>query len=92
MLYENFTILRVYVFEEESYKLPSFLKPRVFSIKYVKKSFMANQIHFKHQINFMLPKELGPFLVKVFNSLQYMEEFMKHLNLEKLEKGSYDPH
>ena len=75
-LYEDLIVLRVYGFEQEPYKLPNFLTPKVFSMEYTRKRFIYGHIHFihlKHQRNFLSPKELGPFLVKGLNVVQYME-------------------
>jgi len=35
-LYEYYTILRGYAFEEEPYKLPAFLTPRVFAMEFIR--------------------------------------------------------
>jgi hypothetical protein len=69
---EDHTIIRVYVFEQHPYKLPIFLTQRIFSLEYITQRLISNQFHFsqhKQAINFKLPQEVGPFLVKLRTSL-----------------------
>ena len=52
-------------------------------------------MHFKYfiqHINFLQPKYVGPFQVISLNALQYVEELLSQLNMEKEDKREHDPH
>ena len=59
-----------------------------------KYSYQMNYIQrgFIHHRSFHLPKDVGPFHVKYLSALQYMEDFLEKLSLEKVEIVAYDPH
>jgi hypothetical protein len=48
-LAEDHTIITVYGFEQDPYKLPIFLTPRIFNFEYIRKRLILVQFHFSHQ-------------------------------------------
>ena len=68
---------------------------RVLEMEYVRKIFLSDKLHFmgfKQHRTFHIHKYVGPFQFKSLSSLQYIEGFIKHLNLEKDEPASYNLH
>ena len=47
-LYKEYTVIRIYGFEEETYKIQFFLTLRMLAMKYVIYSFISNDMHFRH--------------------------------------------
>ena len=48
-LYHDYTIVRVYGFEELRYRLPSFLTPRIFSLEVLRKRLHSDELHFSRK-------------------------------------------
>ena len=46
-LYKYFTVLRVYGFTGEPYRLPAFLTPRIFALEYMRQILHAEEEHFR---------------------------------------------
>lgn len=62
---EDHTIITVYGFEKEPFKLPSFLTPRILVLEYVRHRMMVDHFLFaqhRKTITFPLPHDVGPFL------------------------------
>ena len=45
-LYKDFTVLRIYGFTGEPYRMPAFLTPRVFPLEYMRQRVHAEEEHF----------------------------------------------
>ena len=66
-LYKYFTVLRVYGFTGELYKLPIFLTPRIFALEFMKHRLCVEDEHFgpfKKSSNINFPLKVGPFIFK----------------------------
>jgi hypothetical protein len=87
------TLIKVYGFEGEPYKLPVFLTPRIFSLEYIRQRMTTDHLHFtqhKQSVTFKLPHEVGPFLVKLITSLSFVEGMLQQF-FEKEKSWIYDP-
>jgi len=94
-LVEDHIIIRVYGFEQDPYKLPIFLTPRIFSLEYIIQRLISDQFHFsqhKQAITFKQPQEVDPFLVNIRIDLVVTKEMLQQLNFEKGRKWVYGPH
>jgi hypothetical protein len=45
-LVEDHIFIRVYGFDQDPYKLPIFLAPRMFSLEYIRERIISDQFHF----------------------------------------------
>ena len=66
-LYKEFTILRVYGFTGEPYRLPIFLTPRIFALEFMRQRLYAEGEHFgalKKSSNIKFPLKVGSFIFK----------------------------
>ena len=46
-LHKEFTVLRVYGFTGEPYRLPAFLTPRIFALEFMRQRLYAEEEHFR---------------------------------------------
>ena len=94
-LYKDFTILRVYGFTGEPYKLPIFLTPRTFALEFVRKILCAEEEHFgafKKSSNIKFPFKVGPFIFKNKSALMIVEKLLEIMDFQKEQRINYDPH
>ena len=66
-LYKYFTVLRVYGFTGEPYKLPIFLTPRIFALEFMRQRLCVEEEHFgafKKSSNIKFSLKVGPFIFK----------------------------
>ena len=78
-LYKYFTILRVYGFTGEPYKLPVFLTPRIFSLEFMRQILCAEEEHFrafKKSSNVKFPLKVHPFIFKNKSALLVIERLL----------------
>ena len=64
-LYKDSTILRIYGFTGEPYKLPAFLTPRIFALEFMRQRLHSEEEHFgafKKSSNIKFPLKVGPFI------------------------------
>ena len=64
-LYKDFTVLRIYGFTGEPYRLPAFLTPRIFALEYMRQRLHAEEEHFgafKKSSNIKFPLKVGSFI------------------------------
>ena len=45
-LYHDYTMIRVYGFEEQPYKLPFFVTPRIFALEVLRQRLHSDELHF----------------------------------------------
>jgi hypothetical protein len=45
-LYQDYTVIRIYGFEEQPYRLPTFLTPRIFSLEVLRQRLHSDELHF----------------------------------------------
>ena len=64
-LHKEFTVLRVYGFTREPYRLPAFLTPRIFTLEFMRQRLYAEEEKFwmfKKYSNVKFPLKVGPFI------------------------------
>ena len=94
-LHKEFTVIRVYGFTEEPYKLPDLLTPRVFALEFIRQRLCAEEEHFiafKKSSDVKFPLNFGPFIFKNKSALLVVEKLLEVMDFEKEEKMNYDPH
>lgn len=76
-LSQDYTILRIYGFEEQPYRHPSFLRPRIFSLEVLWQRLHSNELHFsskKRTSNFKVPITIGPFEVRNKATIELIDD------------------
>ena len=66
-LFKDSTVLRIYGFTGEPYKLPSFLTPRIFALDFMRQRLHSEEEHFgafKKSSNIKFPLKVGSFIFK----------------------------
>ena len=82
-LYKDFTVLRVYGFTGEPYKLHVFLTPRIFALEFMRQRLCAEEEHFgafKKSSNIKFPLKVGPFIFKNKSALIIVEKLLEIMN------------
>lgn len=93
-LYKEFTILRIYGFENEPYKLPVSLTKRIFVLEFVRQRMHAeSEIFLKHKkaSNMKFKYTIEPFVVNSTIALTVVQSILKSMNLQADKKAKYDP-
>ena len=78
-LYKDFTILKVYGFTGEPYRLPVFLTPRIFALEFMRQRLCAEEEHFgafQKSSNVKFPLKVGPFIFKNKSALLVIEKLL----------------
>ena len=78
-LFKDYTIIRVYGLEENPYRLPTFLTPRIFSLEVLRQRLHSDAFHFasKNQASsFKIPITLGSFTVKHKSAVELIDDIM----------------
>ena len=94
-LYKYFTILRVYGFTGEPYRLPVFLTTRIFSLEFMRKRLCADKEHFgafKKYSNVKFSLKVGPFISKNKSAPLFIEKLLEVMDFQKEKRINYDPH
>ena len=63
-LYKGYIVLRVYGY---TYRLPSFLTPRIFTLEFMRQRLLSEEEHFgafRKSLNIKFPFKAGPFIFK----------------------------
>ena len=84
-LYKDFTVLRIYGFTGEPYRLPSFLTPRVFALEYMRQRVHAEEEHFgdfKKSSNIKSPLKVGSFIFKNKGALVFVEKLLESMDFQ----------
>ena len=72
-------MIRVYGYEHQPYRLPSFLTPRVFSLEVLRQRLQSDELHFsskKHNSNFKDLITVGPFTVNNRATIELIDDMM----------------
>jgi hypothetical protein len=92
--FENYTVIRVYGFEGEPFRLPRFISRRLFSLVFLRKKLVAENDNFtKHKkassmkFNFTLQ----PFVVKSVSLISVIDQIMKSMSFDIDKSLRYDP-
>ena len=94
-LHKDCTVLRIYGFTGEPYKLTAFLTPRVFALVFMRQRLHSEEEHFgafKKSSNIKFPLKVGPFIFKNKGSLVFIERLLGNMEFQKEPKENYDPH
>ena len=87
--YKEFTVMTVYGFEGEPYKLPRFLTRRIFVLEYLRQRLsMENEILIEHKKDSSIKFKftLEPFVVESVAALTINDRIMKSMCLENKQK------
>lgn len=92
--YKDFTVIRVYGFEGDPYKLLKFLTRRIFVLEYLRQRLcVENEIFIKHKrvssIKFKFTLE--PFIVEFVTALIVIDKVMKSMCFKIDKSLRYDP-
>ena len=94
-LYRDYTVLRVYGFTGQPYRLPSFLTPRIFALEFMRQRLLSEEEHFgafRKSLNIKFPFKVGPFIFKGKGALACIERLMENMDFVKDVNMNYDPH
>ena len=94
-MHKEFTILRVYGFTGEPYRLPAFLTPRIFALEFMRQRLYVEEEHFvafKKYSNVKFPLKFSPFIFKHKSALLVIEKLLEVMDFQKVGKVNYDPH
>ena len=93
-LYKYFTVLRVYGFEDEPYKLPVFLTKMIFVMEFLRQILQVeSEISLKHNkaSNMKFKYTIEPFVVNSTTALLVIQIIMKSMTFQLDKKINYDP-
>ena len=82
-LYKEFTIVRVYGFTGEPYRLPAFFTPRIFALEFMRQRLCAEEEHFgalKKSSNVKFPLKIGSFIFKNKSALLVIEKLLEAMD------------
>ena len=85
-LYKDCTILRIYGFTGEPYKLPAFLTPRFFALEFMRQRLHSEEEHFeafKKYSNIKFPLKVGSFIFKNKGALVFIEKLLGSMEFQK---------
>ena len=94
-LYKDFTVLRVYGFTGDPYRLPAFLTPRIISLEYMRHRLHAEEEHFgafKKSSNIKFPLKVGSFIFKNKGALVFVEKLLESMDFQREQRVNYDPY
>ena len=94
-LYKDFTVLRVYGFTGEPYRLPAFLTPRIFALEYMRQRLHVEEEHFgafKKSSNIKFPLKVGSFIFKNKGALVFVEKLLESMDFQRERRVNYDPY
>ena len=93
-LYKEFTILRIYGFENEPYKLPVVITKRIFVLEFLRQRLhVESEIFLKHKkaSNMKFKYTIEPFVVNSTIALTIAQSILKSMNFQVDKKAKYDP-
>ena len=94
-LYKDFTVLRIYGFTGEPYRLPAFLTPNIFALEYMRQRLQAEEEHFgafKKSSNIKFPFKVGTFIFKNKGALMFIEKLLESMEFQRDQRVNYDPY
>ena len=83
-LYQDYTVITIYGSEEQPYRLPSFITPKIFSLEVLRQRLHSYKLHFsrkKQTSNFKVPITIGPFIVRNKASIELIDDIMAYVKL-----------
>jgi hypothetical protein len=92
--FENYTVIRVYGFEGEPFKLPRFTSRRLFALEFLRQILVAendNFIKHKKASSMKFNFTLEPFVVKSISAISVIDQIMKSMSFDTDKALRYDP-
>ena len=93
-LYKDFTLLRLYGFEDEPYRLPMFLTKKIFVMEFLRQRLQVeSEIFLKHKkaSNMKFKYTIEPFVGNSTAALTVIQNILKSMNFQVDKKTNYDP-
>ena len=87
-------MLRIYGSEEQPYRLPAFLTPKIFSLEVLRQRPYSYELHFsskKQTSNFKVPITIGPFTIINKATIDLIDDIMACFRFVPDEACKYDP-
>lgn len=94
LCFGDYTLLRVYGFEGESFRLPKFIGKRLFALEFLRQRLVAENDNFiKHKKTFALKFvfTMEPFVVKSVLAANILDQVLKSMGFESDKALRYDP-
>ena len=93
-LYQDYSVIRIYGYEEQPYRLPTFLTPIIFSLEVLRQRLHSDELHFsskKQTSNFKVLITIGPFTVRNKATIELIDDIMAYFKFVPNEACQYDP-
>ena len=93
-MYPDYKVIKVYGLEEQPYRLPTFLTPRIFSLEVLRQRLHSDELHFsskKQTSTFKVPITIGPFIVKNRAAIELIDDIMACFGFASDFACQYDP-
>jgi hypothetical protein len=92
--FKDYTVIRVYGFEGETYKLPKFTTRRLFSLEFLRERLIVendNFLKYKKASSMKFNFTLEPFVVRYVYAITIVDQILKSMNLQTDKGLRYDP-
>ena len=93
-LYHDYTVIRIYGYEEQPYRLLTFLTPKFFSLEVLRQRLHSDELHFsskKQTSSFKVPITVGPFTIRNKVAIELIDDIMACFRVIPDEVCQYDP-
>lgn len=93
-MFPEYTMIRVYGYEHQPYRPPTFLTPRIFSLEVLRKRLHSDELHFsskKKTSTFKVPITVGPFTIKNKEAIVLIDDMMACFGFSQDFSCQYDP-
>ena len=94
-MFEQGTVIRLYVFVPQSYLFPTFVSPRVFSLELIRQKLIVDTEHFsnfKKSNEIRYPWVVEPFIIKNKVALPMIESLLKEMWFLTKNDINYEPY
>ena len=94
-MYKDFTVLRIYGFTGEPYRLPAFFTHNIFSLEFMRQRLHSEEEHFgafKKSSNIKFPLKVGSFIFKNKGALVFIEKLLESMDFQREQRVNYDPY
>lgn len=92
--FEDYTLIRVYIFEGEPLKLPKFTTRRFFALEFLRKRLIdenGNFVKHKKASSLKFVFTLDPFVVKTICAANIIDQIMRSMSFDTDKAFRYDP-
>ena len=94
-MFPNYIVIRVYGFEENPSRFPTFLTPHIFSLEVLRQRLHFDELHFeskKQTSTFKVPITVGPFTMRNKATIELIDDMMAYFGFVEDFSCQYDPH